>query len=316
MRLTGLYDIISTPLTLLSASLLFLCGCANENGESPPRPTAATWTPGELEAIVNEIESSTSETDPVEDMSSAIEGLVSVCMNEAGFDYTPITTLPVSDLSSDLDFSLRDRASAATEGYGIASEGFGPGERSTTASSNPNDAYRESLSAAGLQEYEAALYGSVTETQSDEYEWRSAGCYGWAEHAVAGRAPSVDASGGLKEEIDIFWLSLADDPRLVEVNDAWRSCMERSGYVGLSNPNTAPAELWLEYEALGSEQSTTMLEIDEFREREIRQATDDFDCRESTHYSAEVMRIEHELQSEFVEMHRSELDAWLAATSG
>jgi hypothetical protein len=54
-------------------------------------------------------------------------------------------------------------------------------------------------------------------------------------------------------------------------------------------------------------------ELAAFTKKEIAQAVADFGCQEKVEYSKTQMEIDHELQQEFVDAHRDDLEAWASA---
>jgi hypothetical protein len=123
------------------------------------------------------------------------EELISQCMHDAGFDYTPVDYTPVDDAEPTAAVEGPEpgtRGFAALYGYGIV---LGPEDPDPSVQFwvDPNADYVGALDPAEADAYWAALTGSASPSDarsgepaqagSDDdwqYDWRTAGCRGWA----------------------------------------------------------------------------------------------------------------------------------------
>lgn len=243
-----------------------------------------------------------------------LEELIAECMREQGFEYTPHVNTP-PDSVTDLD--LPDREYTAKHGYGMAIWMFGdPNEPE-----DPNQEFRSALSEKAQDEYDVALDGDESGDKP--------GCYRQASSALASESDStaspVPRFSALEQDIRDLGYRIAGDPRLDEPRQAWRDCMADAGYPGLIelwdgsrvldeymieefdgyaewlDENIADGKEVDEYFELSPSQYRILLEF------EIALATTDLDCVEK-HFIEAFEQVRHELETEFVEQHRSELE--------
>jgi hypothetical protein len=296
---------------LAAMALVTACTGSPTHDDSP-----GLWTAGALEQLLEQVGGETSDTPDDSMQEVRIEELVATCMKEQGFDYVPnpLSVAPENS-ATEPDLSPGTMEFAQQYGYGISIGAWGSSIDADGTLEDPNQRYRDSMSDGELAEYESALYGSTTDAET-AYAWEDAGCYGAAEHAVIGDQSLMDPAGGIEQEVARFWATIQDDPRLVEIDRQWSACMAGRGYSGLSDPGTAPAELWLEYTSLGAAPESSPTQRADFADREIGQAVADLTCQNETDFIAESLRVDHELQQEFVDTHRGELEIWVAASEG
>lgn len=282
--------------------------------------------------------------------SQARESAVAGCMAGLGFHYSPnptsadeathftmrigvgLSDLAVPYLSSDRDVVIRD-------GYGVTSavtEGHGGG-----GDDDPNQAYWATLSPAESEAYFSALWGDYRDPQGT----MASSCAGQAqtrfpELTERGRRSMfqdefwdliyatwrwVEVDGGAAEDLTID--GFARDPRLVQPDTDWRSCMSKHGFAieaepGALAPTTAMA-LALRTRpdgTVGPENNDTFTNAIPPEEQDLlgtqpeRQvALADFDCRVETDYMARVSEIRRSKDEEFIAGHQAELDRLVAA---
>ncbi len=124
---------------------------------------------------------------------------------------------------------------------------------------------------------------------------------------------------GVSEEISDYLEALArgDDPRLAEVDAAWASCMADAGY---DEASPYAAEWRVIEETISMRDAAPEgLPPDVVAERtteERRLALADLDCRDATGWTTRRRAVEHALQQEYVDAHRADLDALMAASTG
>jgi len=271
-----------------------------------------------------------------------VEKLVATCMSEKGFDYTPVEyegdVVDGGDL--DLDVKPDSREFAETYGYGISTDPW-VSQDTTPDEPDPNDAYTKSMSESELAAYNEALWGPLADELSDDegrdWDWTTSGCQGSASHQVFGDEVDLDDFTTLGEEIQRFRETVADDPRLVELKTSWSSCMADAGHDGLTvdTSSTALADEWTalrelntpEFQALqdswdwgADPNGPPQPEVDaaavkEFKAKEIAAAVAEFDCKAKLDYDAFFQKVDHELQQAFVDQHKVELDALVAAAT-
>ncbi len=333
---------------------LTLVGCSGGGGGGGKTDTE--WQPGALDEYLAQIygydyddERSDEEIQADSDRQSRqVEELVAACMQDQGFDYTPVDNSGgVAFSSDDLDVEWGTIEFAEQYGYGISTDPWGAQDEGDPADSgeeyvDPNQDYREAMSESEQLAYDEALWGPSVEyvegEEPTEYDWTTAGCYGSAQHEVYEGGDTGTEYADLEDEVNRFWETVQADSRMTELNASWTSCMADEGFDGLTDVNESTNALYDEYNELQgwNDSEYTALaeswdweaepdgppapEADEaalkaFTEKEISQAVADATCQENLDYTARQMEIDHELQQEFVDKNRTELQAWADAAS-
>jgi hypothetical protein len=271
-----------------------------------------------------------------------VERLVADCMREEGFDYVPREHAGVVVGSDGTDLDWGSPEFAEQFGYGISTDPWGWEDRDdTVAPDDPNQEYVDAMSEAERAAYEEALWGPPQEWDEDadpeayEYDWTRSGCYGAAQHEVWD-ADADEEFAGLLDEVSRVWEQTAEDPRVRALDAAWSSCMADAGYDEFDGPNEAAPRLHDEWWALqgwddpsyqalvdgwdwdADPDGPAEPEVDDaaaraFTEREIAVAVADAGCKAEVGYDDGVREVSHEIQQDFVDQHRAELDAWAEA---
>lgn len=274
-----------------------------------------------------------------------VEELVASCMQDQGFDYIPNDTNSGTVFSGDdLDVEWGTREFAEQYGYGISTDPWGYDDMPVddgTEYVDPNAEYTAAMSESELTAYQEALWGPPQEyvegEEPTEYDWTTGGCYGAAQHEVYEMGGAeTDEYSALEDEISSFWETVQADPRLTELNAAWASCMADAGFDGLTSVNDSTQPLYDEWSQLqGWEDPDYQAQLEDwdweanpdgppqpepdadaaaaFTKKEIETAVADFDCQKKVDYQAESQRIDHELQQQFVDQNKAELEAWASA---
>jgi hypothetical protein len=322
-----------------------------KKGGSP----ASEWTPGPLDEYTARIygysldqdEQSQEEAQARSDAQNReVEELVATCMQEQGFDYTPNDNNGGTVVTTDeLDVEWGTREFAEKYGYGISTDPYGSSDDPAEDGSeyvDPNQEYIESMSESEAAAYNEALWGPTTEfvegEEATEYDWTQGGCYGAAQHEVFEGGAVADEFSALADEVNALWETIDADPRIAELKASWASCMADAGFDGLTDINTAQEPLYEEWNALqGWEDPEYQAQMETwdweaepdgppapepdpaaltaFTEKEIAMATADFTCQEEIDYVKTTVAVNHEVQQEFVDAHRDELDAWAEAAT-
>ena len=272
--------------------------------------------------------------------------ILAACMQESGFDYQPVdwsyTFEDVPTPPPAREVSDEDREFAAQYGYGVSTQGELSAAAPASGYVDPNEAYVAAMSPAEQEAYYLALLGpgdSEEDVSADApYDWTKHGCYGRAAHEQELEGEPFDDSPfePLRAEIDALWPTIEADPRILAAEDAWSLCMDEAGYPGFdraadaqasffeeemrildeafgplqSDPSTADDQTSPEY--LAAEQTAAELR-GELVETEIATAVADLECQVEVGYRRVQAEVSAELQEEFYEEHRTDLEAWLTA---
>lgn len=275
-----------------------------------------------------------------------VEEVTAECMAEQGFEYEPVDWNAQGGVSlsdEDLDVEWGSREFAETYGYGIANDPFAelheqapPPEEEFV---DPNQKYVEAMSPAEQEAYYLALYGNQEfpeDGESDEefeYDWEQNGCQGRAQHEVYESRTDNPEFASLEEEMNNLWERMQQDPRLAEATTAWIDCMGDAGHTGLASVDDAQSQFAEKVNAVyegayPSDPGEEMTEedfaaveaqiqekLEGLKEEEIAMAVVDFDCREEAKIDETMKKVSFELEKEFVDTHRDELEAWVEAVS-
>jgi len=320
-----------TAAATFAVAALLAAGCAGEvrgAADVPPGPVGALFEAAWAQP-------------PEGDVTAAVvrvEQLIAQCMADAGFAYTPVdqpeaVTAPLTEP----DPAPGTREYAERYGYGVTADPAAAAEPAPAEPwVDPNAAYVQAMPPAEQQEYWAALQGDRAAAADDgewQYDWHAADCQGWAQNEVYGTDDQLaDEFATLQAELADVRLAAAADPRVAELDAAWAACMADAGYPGLAQVGEAEAAVRDELTALRAQAwsafpaeptRTDVAAIEQSAQdatarlagREIATALADLTCRDDVAYDVEQQRITSEYQQRFYQVHRVELEAWVASSA-
>ncbi len=177
----------------------------------------------------------------IQQRQTKVENLVRDCMDDQGFDYTPVdpaaqrAALVGSATLSEDDFEKQF-------GYGITTLYK---QRRREAASGPNAEYRKSLPAEQRTAYDRALYGKNVGTTFnaavDSGDFADlGGCTKDATEEVFGGAETLTT---LQTKLDELDTRIEADGRMVAANKEWSKCMREAGYSNLDAPDEVDSVL-------------------------------------------------------------------------
>jgi hypothetical protein len=342
--------------TVAGCAALLLAGCSGGPGSSPTSSKGSSdYDPGPLDVYMSQIYGYSLDGDQSQDELQAesdrqqreSEEIVASCMQEQGFEYTPVENTGVYISGDDLDVEWGTKEFAEKYGYGISTDPWGTEDMPVDDGEeyvDPNQDYVDAMSASEQEAYWAALYGEpVTSddpeaTEAAEWDWTTAGCQGKAQHEVYDAGQDSEEFADLEEEMNGIWDQLSSDPRVTELDAAWASCMADAGYEGMtiqSDATTALYDEWSDIQGWNDPDYNEQVEnwdweaepegppmptpdADEakaFTDKEIAQAVADFTCKDKVKYDETWSAINKEIQQDFVDQHKAELDAWVEAAT-
>lgn len=253
------------------------------------------------------------------------EELIATCMTEQGFTYVPDLNLGGSVVDGP-ERHLDDRGWVERYGYGVLHDA-GQDQEQTPAPVNPNEAYVNSLTEAEQAAYYEAMDGKdqPSDDDDDEYDWRTAGCYGAAQHEAQGENPwQLDENKPLFDALSTFYAALREDPAFTQLDADWAACMTEKGFADFAKQDDAARSVhrlldtyWesVPDDAADKDPSVGTLKDPAFAEladQELKLAVADLDCREKIDYRRQKLKIQFAAEEQFIADHQEELDALIA----
>jgi len=307
---------------------------------------AHEWTPGPLDEFSmriggwdpNQQETASEIQTRVERESREQQESIAACMSELGFNYTPVpmtVTVQVADPTTGPQQGTLEWAQQW--GFGISTDPWSEGAGGGTswgwspAGEDPNQALVDAMSDAEREAWNEALWGTP---QEGEWDPMQAGCQGQAQAAQWETIQTPSQFEALEAEMNRVWEQTSNDPRMATLNAAWASCLTDAGYPGFTATGTIWEQLWPQWDQIqGWELNNEVwgawdweanpdgppeemlhtpdpADIAEFREREIALAVADQTCRQQVNFEQVSQDISHDIQQQFVNQHRAELEAW------
>jgi len=257
-----------------------------------------------------------------------VEELVAVCMADEGFDYKPVDQTQYTSFSSD-DEDRDTEEWVAEHGYGMNQTPEEQEAMNEQASEyvDPNQEYVMALSQSEQEAFYEVLYGpGPTDEEMAamedgdgsgyEYNWETAGCQGAAQHEISGEdLTQSDKYKPLVDDMSSVWEKLLKDPAVVKLEAAWSACMADAGYPAFKAKQDAQNEVneaQNAYYESGATEEPDEATRAEWRDHEIEVALADFKCSKKIDYQKTYLTAQYRLENEFIDDHKSELDAMVA----
>jgi hypothetical protein len=333
---------IARPTAAACAGLMLaafaLTGCSSAGGGGAP--AAPTEEASPLDRYF-ELLSGQQSDEAMQKENAEVQEAIAVCMNEQGFDYVPDTENGSFSVdSSGLDWESEEFAK--TYGYGITTDPFGDQQGSDDDHVDPNADYIDSLSESEQAAYSEALWGPPVESSTGdleavEYDWKTAGCTGSAQHAVSGdlnywEDPEFTAlSDGMSE----LYTAVREAPLVLQAERGWAECLADAGHDGFAHKDEPATSISEEYGGLtgapsapsgaagggaisvvpDSTSATSAPDpekLEQLQQREIALATADFSCARESGYTDAMNSERRRLEQEFVDDNKAALDALVA----
>ena len=296
---------------------LTLAGCSSDTAAAKLDPAESPLT--KYMSVMNE----GFDEDSMLAQQNEQEELVATCMADEGFDYVPVDNSQYSGMTSDDGEEYGTEKWVAENGYGMSQspEQIAEQQEQSQEFVDPNQDYVMSLSESEQAAYYEVLYGvqpteeEVGEDGSYEYNWETSGCQGFASHEINGDQPSQEEHAGLYEAMSAMYEAAQSSPTLVKLDADWAACMADAGYATFTKKADAQESIMTEQDALYEEQSGAGPDeavLAEMREKELALAMVDFTCAEELDYADASMKVQFDLEEQFITDHKSELDALIA----
>jgi hypothetical protein len=174
-----------------------------------------------------------------------VEGAIRDCMKAQGFDYVPVDPLAQRAALTG-KARMSDEEFLEQFGYGISTM-FGRGGKT----SNPNDDYRRSLSAADRAAYDRVLWGdspglTFAEAIDNDLADELGGC---TKRATAAAFGGTALLATLQAKFDQLEERIVQDQRMVRAVERWSQCMADEGYQ-YNEPEDIDADLIKRFQAI------------------------------------------------------------------
>ncbi|QBE47994.1 hypothetical protein [Leucobacter triazinivorans] len=323
----------------LTGALLILTGCSVVDGPGDEASEA-----GPLDAYMSALWDGEEYTqEQLDAETKQTEELIAECMSGEGFEYVPNVqnggTIISSEEGDEIDWTSEEFIEQ--HGYGIVDW---PGRDDAQHEDpeeyvDPNQDYVESLSESEQTAYVEALHGpQPTEEELAamedgeavfEYDWTTSGCTGAAQHQVQSESGGGMAAYEDPEFTELFesmnliydalWSGDGSNDDILALDRDWADCVADAGHDGFASPMAAQEALTEEYNELhmpddesGEWQEPSPADVKKFQDREIELALADLECKTQLEYDDRMWKIQVELEQEFVDAHRAELEALVA----
>ena len=259
------------PFIIATAFALFLTACSGAGDiEDSPGASAGGLTLSDFIPGAFEFDQTGDEEEYYRQQERVAQDKIAACMAEQGFEYVPFVRN-----EDQFGFSMPDTQEefVAQYGFGIATmilENQPPDEEAIEAemAKDPNNAIMDAMAAAERDAYYAALYGEQPEDGFEEPTedspgvtvgaFEPSGCQNAAYEEAFNQGAEVafyEQFGPMIQAIDD---RVKSDPRIVELEVKWSSCMAERGY-DFADRNEAQVFLLRRLEEVGA---ITDLEID------------------------------------------------------
>jgi len=286
--------------------------------------------------------------DEAEAQNVLVEEATAACMQEQGFEYIPLTgensnVWYGSDDGNEWEPDKREWVEKY--GYGVFDfPGMTDVPEEGEEFTDPNQDYVEALSESEREAYYEALSGeSPTEEQMNdpEFDWNSLdmGCQGEASNEVYNNdalTELYEQYEPLMNDMSELYEKTADLDAVVELTDEWAACMEKADFGGFDSHEDAQQKFYdkqseIYDNAYGEEpdwdnateeeinayyESNDPMKSDEWKEaakEEVETALADLECRDKTDYNNAMLKAQFELEEQFIEDNKTELEAFRAA---
>ena len=252
------------------------------------------------------------------------EKLTAECMSKEGFDYIPVDTSQYSSMTTTDDGpEYGTKEWVAENGYGMSQspEQIAAQQEQSQEFTDPNQDYVMNLSEAEQTAYYEVLSGvqpteeEMGEDGSYEYTWETSGCQGFANHEISGDQPSQEEHAALFDAMSSMYEAAQSSPALVKLDSEWAACMADAGYATFTKKADAQDSIMTEQNALYENQSgtgPTDQVLADMRTQELALAMIDYTCAEKIDYTDASMKVQFDLEEQFIIDHKAELDALLA----
>ncbi|GAA1590337.1 MULTISPECIES: hypothetical protein [Kribbella] len=272
-----------------------------------------------------------------------VEDATVACMKDAGFEYVAVPPEQQAKGKFSDAFNLPPDKFAQQYGYGISTIDW---SKAADDDSNPNTKIRKGLSPTAQKAYDKALNGPnasgngavVIQGGGDgpnSSGEQDLGCRGKAVKQVYGEnkgAIDFKKFDSLFKDIQALQKRIDSDQRVVDATTAWSDCMADAGHSGYKKVSDPRDEVQHKLDALTGNQppakggpaktitgppsfdKVDSAKLSDLRKLEIELAVADQKCK-AKGYDDAYKKVQYEQEKEFVDQHKSELEAYRDETA-
>jgi len=256
-----------------------------------------------------------------EELERTRQQIIAQCMRDAGFDYQPIEVpeQPIRmNQPSDRDWVMQN-------GIGLTGDMLESFVQEASVA-DPNEEFVNQLSVSERRAWNEALWGPPLEGDISDLG-DGGGCQGYSWRQITDGDPRFefealfDAIAEMRDNID-------NSNAMTLVNADYANCMADNGFPEFSSPNNVLSSLLTaavtdyveDFRSIATSRVAGTVEdplaaewIAEFRTHEVDLALADFDCKEAVDWESRREIVVNEIESQFVQDYRSQLEALRAA---
>lgn len=282
-----------------------------------------------------------------------VEELIAECMQEQGFEYVPRNVDQAGGSELEDAYALDESQFVDEYGYGISTLMHSGEDDEADQNQEIRDGLSESAQEAYDRalwgEIAAAMDGGTGTALTQDPSEMSAedmGCQGQASaeiYETEGPGVTTDMSDftSLFEDIQTLRERIRNDPQIVDAAAQWADCMADGGFPDFEHPDEAQQEVFTRMGELyrpehsGNENDPAMSEpeaeqqefviggpgsdidpekLEELQQYELDLAAVDHACQQE-HYREVYRDVAYEMEEEFVDNHRTELENYRDAVA-
>lgn len=281
-----------------------------------------------------------------------VQEKTAACMAEQGFEYTPYVPEEMFEYYGGPEEDLTEEERMKKYGYGFftymleETENFEEFGDPYSSENDPNWARMEAMSDSERMAYEKALWGDWENFDFEpEYDedgneiyvepdfTEIGGCMTLAQEEVwGGGRENEEEMMAISEQLDPLWQDfyerIESDPRIIEANQEWASCMAERGYTFTDQEDIymyldeMQQELWSGQEDYFSEGGEVEEDVDfgpfgpgideemirQLADEELAIAADDWECRGDRSFDELRREISEEYEAQFIAENRELLE--------
>jgi len=240
---------------------------------------------------------------------------IAACMAERGFVYLPVENPGRVSIWDEANWGPGPGTREYAERWGFSVSQHDPWIAQLLANppTDPNEELLADMSQAERSEWLNAMHGTPQGSPWEAgFDPNLAGCQMAGQAELLGSQTVADFQFfALETEMRRIPEIAARDQRAIQLNVEMGSCLADAGFPGISDHLGIANTLHSEWSLTGGTEPDQSL-VSAFTEREISLAVAVFDCEQQVDFWPRREAITRDLEQQFVERNRDELEAWAA----